>query len=94
MVGLGLVLVLTNVYAGYPPDGEFTGFSMMHLSGTGGVPMYGVVSQLPIAGQIVNPLDVRVGSAAPGVAEVGSYSARTSDEVVVEPAATDHAAMY
>ncbi len=83
-----------NAYAGYLPDGDFTGFSMMHLSGTGGVPMYGVVSQLPILGPIANPLDVRVGRATADVAEVGYYGARTSDDVLVELAATEHAAMY
>lgn len=83
-----------NAYAGYLPDGDFTGFSMMHLSGAGGVPMYGVVSQLPILGPIANPLDGRVGRAIPDVAEVGYYGARTSDDVLVELAATEHAAMY
>jgi putative alpha-1,2-mannosidase len=96
MVKLGpdLVLDQTNAYAGYLPDGEFTGFSMMHLSGTGGVPMYGVMSQLPILGQITNPLDLKVGRAVPDIAEVGYYGARTSDDIFVELAATEHAAMY
>jgi putative alpha-1,2-mannosidase len=96
MVKLGpdLVLDQTNAYAGYLPDGEFTGFSMMHLSGTGGVPMYGVVSQLPILGQITNPLGVTVGRATPDTAEVGYYSARTADNVSVELTATEHAAIY
>jgi putative alpha-1,2-mannosidase len=44
-----------NTDPGYWPDGNFTGFSMMHLSGTGGVPMYVVVSQLPVVGQMDTP---------------------------------------
>jgi putative alpha-1,2-mannosidase len=96
MVKLGpdLVVDQVNAYAGYLSEGDFAGFSMMHLSGTGGVPMYGVVSQLPIVGEIPNPLDVRVGRAAPDVAEVGYYGARTSEDVFVELAATEHAAMF
>lgn len=96
MVKLGpdLARNQANAYAGYLPDGEFSGFSMMHLSGTGGVPMYGVVSQLPILGPIPNPLDVRVGRAAPDVAEVGYHGARTSDDVLIELTTTEHTAMY
>ncbi|KAG7152495.1 putative secreted glycosidase like protein [Verticillium longisporum] len=29
-------------YSGFQPDGEFTGFSMLHEHGTGGAPKYGV----------------------------------------------------
>jgi putative alpha-1,2-mannosidase len=39
-----------NTYSGYLADGNFTGFGMMHLSGTSGAPRYGVVSQLPVVG--------------------------------------------
>lgn len=34
-------------YSGYAPNGVITGISMMHESGTGGAPQYGVVCQLP-----------------------------------------------
>ncbi len=96
MVKLGpdLARNQASAHAGYLSDGDFTGFSMLHLSGAGGVPMYGIVSQLPILGPIANPLDVRVGRATPDVTEVGYYGARTSDDVRVELAATEHAAMY
>lgn len=33
---------------GWTPDGNVTGFSMMHESGTGGAPKYGLVSQMPL----------------------------------------------
>lgn len=39
----------TDAYSGYLPDGKVWGFSMMHESGTGGAPKYGVS----------NPLDER-----------------------------------
>lgn len=32
--------------AGYLPDGNVTAFSLTHVSGTGGGPVYGVVSQM------------------------------------------------
>lgn len=33
---------------GYTPDGNVTGISMMHESGTGGSPKYGLISQMPL----------------------------------------------
>jgi putative alpha-1,2-mannosidase len=33
---------------GWTPDGNVTGISMMHESGTGGSPKYGIVSQMPL----------------------------------------------
>ena len=83
-----------NAYAGYLPNGNFTGFSLMHLSGTGGIPMYGVVSQLPVVGEALNEGNATIGRARPDRAEVGYYNAQTSQNVSVELAATDHAAMY
>ena len=46
----------TDAYSGYVPVGAVTGFSMMHESGTGGAPKYGVVSQMPVVGELANPL--------------------------------------
>jgi putative alpha-1,2-mannosidase len=97
MVKLGpdLTSGQANTYSGYLPDGNFTGFSMMHLSGTGGVPMYGVVSQLPVVGDIGNHLsDLSIGRRSPDEAEVGYYESQTSQGVEIELAATEHAAMY
>lgn len=37
-----------NANAGYLPDGNVTAFSLTHVSGTGGGPIYGVVSQMPL----------------------------------------------
>lgn len=34
----------TDAYSGYLSDGNITGFSMMHESGTGGAPKYGMYS--------------------------------------------------
>lgn len=85
----------TDSYSGYLPNGKFSGFSMMHEQGTGGAPKYGTVAQLPLIGNITNPLSsITVGRAVPDQGSVGYYRAQTSDNVVVELAATDHAGMY
>ncbi|KAL7271945.1 hypothetical protein RUND412_005265 [Rhizina undulata] len=81
-------------YSGYHPNGTVTGFSMMHESGTGGAPKYGVVSQLPVVGTIENPLlDYSVARAEDDEAEVGWYKASLSNNVTVELAASRHAGM-
>ncbi|KAI7354556.1 hypothetical protein KC320_g3327 [Hortaea werneckii] len=36
--------------AGYSPLGNVTAISMLHVSGTGGVPTYGLISQMPLLG--------------------------------------------
>ena len=97
MVKLGpdLLKVGTDSYSGYLSTGNFSAFSMMHEQGTGGAPKYGTVSQLPLVGNISNPLsNITVGRAVPDQGSPGYYRAQTSDNVVVELAATSHAGMY
>ncbi|KAL4894735.1 glycosyl hydrolase family 92-domain-containing protein [Aspergillus ambiguus] len=85
----------TDAYSGYLPNGDFSGFSMMHEQGTGGAPKYGTVSQLPLLGNISQPLSNHtVGRAGADEASVGSYRARTAQGVTVELAATAHAGIY
>ena len=82
-------------YSGYQPQGNITGFSMTHESGTGGAPKYGVVSQMPVIGSILNPLDdLSASRSAADRAEVGQYVSSLSNGVAVQLAATSHAAMY
>src|SRR6187402_3352751 len=74
MVKLGpdLLNVGTDSYSGYLPNGNFSGFSMMHEQGTGGAPKYGTVAQLPLVGKIDNPLSrITVGRAVPDQGSVG-----------------------
>ncbi|KAI5795261.1 glycosyl hydrolase family 92-domain-containing protein [Geopyxis carbonaria] len=81
-------------YSGYLPAGNVTGFSMMHESGTGGAPKYGVVSQLPIVGTVTNPLlkyDLPRADGAKDEAMVGYYKANLSNNVQVEMSASRHA---
>lgn len=97
MVKLGpdLLNTGTDSYSGYLPNGAFSGFSMMHESGTGGAPKYGTVSQLPLLGNVTNPLSgMTVGRAVADQSAVGYYKAQTSDGVVVELAASSRAGMY
>ncbi|KAL1983366.1 hypothetical protein VTN96DRAFT_10425 [Rasamsonia emersonii] len=97
MVKLGPDLYVdgTDSYSGYLPTGQFSGFSMMHEQGTGGAPKYGTVSQLPLVGNISQPLsNLTVGRAVPDQGSVGYYKAQTSDNVVVELAAANRAGMY
>ncbi|EQK97852.1 glycoside hydrolase family 92 [Ophiocordyceps sinensis CO18] len=78
MVKLGPDLYTgADAYSGYLPTGNFTGFTMLHESGTGGAPKYGVVSQMPVVGHLANPLSDAVNDtrAAPDRTEVGYYRA-------------------
>ncbi|KAJ7491252.1 glycosyl hydrolase family 92-domain-containing protein [Mycena latifolia] len=43
---------ISSANSGYTPRGNSTGFSLLHISGTGGQPKYGVVSQMPLVGSI------------------------------------------
>ncbi|KAJ7184335.1 glycosyl hydrolase family 92-domain-containing protein [Mycena filopes] len=43
---------ISSANSGYTPRGNSTGFSLLHVSGTGGQPKYGVVSQMPLVGSI------------------------------------------
>ncbi|KAG7120083.1 putative secreted glycosidase like protein [Verticillium longisporum] len=82
-------------YSGFQPDGEFTGFSMLHEHGTGGAPKYGVVSQMPVVGDVSNPmLGVTATRKHNDVTEVGYYKSSLGSGVVVELGATDRAGMF
>jgi putative alpha-1,2-mannosidase len=68
---------------------------MMHESGTGGAPKYGVVSQMPVAGHVKNPLvDLGQNRKVNDTAEVGYYKSSLSSNIDIELAATAHAGMY
>ncbi|KAK5998305.1 putative secreted glycosidase [Cladobotryum mycophilum] len=86
----------TDAYSGYLPNGNFTGFSMLHESGTGGAPKYGVVSQMPVVGTVVNPLSDAINDtrSKPDFTEVGYYRANLGSGTVLEMAATNKAGLY
>jgi putative alpha-1,2-mannosidase len=97
MVKLGPDLYTgSDSYSGYQATGNFTGFSMLHESGTGGAPKYGVVSQMPVIGDaIANPLaDHNDTRSAPDLTEVGYYASYLGSGIEVELAASSKAGMY
>lgn len=82
-------------YSGYQPDGNFIGFSMLHESGTGGAPKYGVVAQMPVVGEIPNPLaDISQSRGADDVTEVGYYRSTTQNGIEIELGAASRAGFY
>ncbi|KAJ8112583.1 hypothetical protein OPT61_g5082 [Boeremia exigua] len=85
----------TDAYSGYLPEGDIWGFSMMHESGTGGAPKYGVVSQMPVIGNVPDPLaDLSQSRASPDQGGVGWYQASLASGVSVRLAATERAGFY
>jgi putative alpha-1,2-mannosidase len=98
MVKLGpdLYVAGTDAYSGYLPDGNFSGFSMMHEQGTGGAPKYGTVAQLPLVGSnISQPLsNLTIGRSGTDEGSVGYYKAVTSQDVTVELAASNRAGLF
>ena len=54
-----------------------------------------MVSQMPVAGNVTNPLvDLSQGRAKPDEGQVGYYKSSLANGVVVELAATEHAGLY
>jgi putative alpha-1,2-mannosidase len=97
MVKLGPDLLdsKTDAYSGYLPTGDFSGFSMMHEQGTGGAPKYGTVSQLPLVGEVPQPLsNITVGRTGADEGSVGYYKAVTSESVTVELSPANRAGIY
>ena len=99
MVKLGPDLFTgSDSYSGDEPFGNVTGFSMMHESGTGGAPKYGVVSQMPWMGDITNPLaNLNITRATPDNSSVGYYVAVLGTNVTnitVELGTTSRAGFY
>jgi predicted alpha-1,2-mannosidase len=84
-----------DAYSGSVPVGNFTGFSMMHESGTGGAPKYGVVSQMPVLGNITNPLaNLNDTRAVPDITSVGYFKASLGSGILAELSATSRAGFY
>lgn len=68
-----------NAYSGYAPGGVITGISMMHESGTGGAPEYGVVAQLPFTKNFNSQEQVSLTRSQKDTAHVGYYAVNTSN---------------
>ncbi|KAI0165640.1 glycoside hydrolase family 92 protein [Xylariaceae sp. FL1272] len=84
----------SDSYSGYQPSGNVIGFSMLHESGTGGAPKYGVVSQMPAPGDIDNPLNLEnVSRSLDDVASLGYYKTSLANGISVELSATEKAGL-
>ncbi|KAL2003273.1 hypothetical protein VTN02DRAFT_4483 [Thermoascus thermophilus] len=87
---------IATLNGGWTPDGNVTGISMMHESGTGGAPKYGIIPQMPLTSvdPPVNILDnltysqPRVGK---DEASVGYFKTRLQNGITVELSASRHA---
>lgn len=69
---------------------------MLHQSGTGGAPKYGVVAQMPVVGEVENPLSDAMNDtrASPDETEVGYYKASLGSGTVLEMGASTKAGLY
>lgn len=87
------------VNAGYSPLGNVTAVSMMHVSGTGGIPTYGLIAQMPLLGDLS---DVNLGdnttywqnrSLTQEEAIVGSFKTVLLSGLEISLAGTKHAGL-
>lgn len=83
-----------DAFSGYAPDGKITGISMMHESGTGGAPEYGVVSQLPLLGNVDFSTEQSIERQSADSSTVGHYMINATNGVNVEFAAADRAGIF
>jgi hypothetical protein len=89
-------ITIATLNGGYTPKGKVTAVSMMHESGTGGFPKYGIISQMPLA-SIQAPVNVldnqtywqsRVGD---DIARVGYFRTKLENDITIELSGTRHA---
>ncbi|KAF3040234.1 hypothetical protein E8E12_000587 [Didymella heteroderae] len=86
---------IADAYWGYLPEGNIWGFSMMHKSGTGGAPKYGVVSQVPVIGLAYTLLaDLSQPRASADEGGAGWYKSSLTNGITIELAASEHAGLY
>ncbi|KAK3081652.1 hypothetical protein LTS18_004350 [Coniosporium uncinatum] len=89
-------LSVATLNGGYTPQGNVTAFSMLHESGTGGCPKYGVIPQMPLT-TVDSPVNIldnttywqsRVGN---DTATVGYFRTELANGVTTELSASRHA---
>ena len=83
------------INGGWTPNGSVTAVSMMHVSGTGGAPKYGIVSQMPLTKihEPVNLLDNRTywqRRVGDDVARVGYFKTSLESGVDIELSGARH----
>lgn len=93
-MGVDTIGSSSGLFSGYANDGKIAGISMMHESGTGGSPEYGVISQLPLIGDIDYSTEVSLGRSSDDTGSVGYYACNFDNEVKAEFAAADRSGIY
>ncbi|KAL9056366.1 MAG: hypothetical protein Q9162_002957 [Coniocarpon cinnabarinum] len=85
----------TDATAGYTPDGNVTAITMLHESGTGGAPTYGLIPQMPLTTlegvNVMDNLTYMQPRTNNDTASVGYYASQLTNGVGVELAASMHA---
>ncbi|KAM9880892.1 glycosyl hydrolase [Verticillium dahliae] len=80
--------------AGYTPEGNVTGISMLHVSGTGGAPTYGLIPQMPLTSlegvNLLDNLTYMQPRTEHDTATVGYYKTSLQNGVVAEMSASMH----
>ncbi|KAI1861574.1 hypothetical protein JX265_009541 [Neoarthrinium moseri] len=81
--------------AGYTPDGNVTAITMLHESGTGGAPTYGLIPQMPLTTlegvNLLDNLTYMQPRVVEDIATVGYYKTQLSNGVTAEMSASHHA---
>ncbi|KAK8855730.1 secreted glycosidase [Apiospora arundinis] len=81
--------------AGYTPDGNVTAITMLHESGTGGAPTYGLIPQMPLVTledvNLFDNLTYMQSRTREDVASVGYYRTHLQNGVTAEMSASMHA---
>ncbi|TAQ84344.1 hypothetical protein B7494_g7330 [Chlorociboria aeruginascens] len=79
---------------GYTPDGYVTGLTMLHESGTGGGPTYGLIHQMPLSTldgvNVMNNFTYMQNRTEVDKASVGYYKTVLANGVTAELSATNH----
>lgn len=85
--------------AGFSPLGNVTGVSMMHVSGTGGVPTYGLISQMPLIGDL-NGINLGSNTSywqnrsfSEETASVGLFRTKLLNGIAIDISSTEHAGL-
>ncbi|KAI0128676.1 alpha-1,2-mannosidase family protein-like protein [Xylariales sp. AK1849] len=80
---------------GYTPDGNVTAITMLHESGTGGAPTYGLIPQMPLTSldgvNLLDNLTYMQPRVVGDAASVGYYKTQLQNGVTAELSATMHA---
>lgn len=88
----------SDANAGYTPDGNVTAISMLHVSGTGGAPKYGIIPQMPLTSldgvNVLDNLTYMQPRTTDDTASIGYYKTSLQNGVVAEFSASQHAGIF